>query len=89
MTIQGLASEIARREGNRSQARIGDIREILKILCSMFHTVRVYRCLNEYADELFMKRLKAEEAEIKRKYKAKTKPRPKPKARKAGGKRKG
>jgi hypothetical protein len=32
MTIQKLASEIAKREGKKSQARIGDIREILGIL---------------------------------------------------------
>lgn len=35
MTIQKLASEIAKREGKKSQARIGDIREILKILCTI------------------------------------------------------
>lgn len=32
MTLQKLASEIAKREGKKSQARIGDIREILKLL---------------------------------------------------------
>lgn len=32
MTIRKLASEIAKREGKKSQARIGDIREILSIL---------------------------------------------------------
>lgn len=32
MTIKKLASEIAKREGKKSQARIGDIREILGIL---------------------------------------------------------
>jgi hypothetical protein len=32
MTLNQLASLIAKREGKRSQARIGDIREILKIL---------------------------------------------------------
>lgn len=32
MTQQELAREIAKREGKKSQARIGDIREILKIL---------------------------------------------------------
>lgn len=32
MTFQKLASLIAKREGKKSQARIGDIREILKIL---------------------------------------------------------
>ena len=28
-TIRGLASELARREGKKSKARVGDIREIL------------------------------------------------------------
>lgn len=32
MTFQKIASEIAKREGKRSQAKIGDIREILKVL---------------------------------------------------------
>lgn len=32
MTLNKIASEIAKREGKKSQARIGDIREILKIL---------------------------------------------------------
>lgn len=35
MTIQKVASEIAKREGKKSQARIGDIREMLKALCVM------------------------------------------------------
>lgn len=35
MTIQKLASDIAKREGKKSEARIGDIREILKIICTL------------------------------------------------------
>lgn len=35
ISIRKLASEVARREGKKSQARIGDIREIIKILCEM------------------------------------------------------
>jgi hypothetical protein len=35
MTLQKLASLIAKREGKRSQARIGDIREILKIIATL------------------------------------------------------
>lgn len=31
-TMNQLASEIAKREGKKSQARIGDIREILRII---------------------------------------------------------
>lgn len=37
MTIQRLASQIAKREGKKSQARIGDIREILGIMSDIFH----------------------------------------------------
>lgn len=32
MTLNQLASKIAKREGKKSQARIGDIREIIKII---------------------------------------------------------
>ncbi len=35
MTFQKLASAIAKREGKKSQVRIGDIREILKILVEL------------------------------------------------------
>lgn len=35
MTYQSLASAIAKREGRKSQARIGDIREILKIIVDL------------------------------------------------------
>lgn len=35
MKIGQLASDIAKKEGHRSQARIGDIREILSILADM------------------------------------------------------
>ncbi len=35
MTLQQLASAIAKREGKKSQSRIGDIREILKILIEL------------------------------------------------------
>lgn len=37
MVINKLASEIAKREGKKSQAKIGEIREILGILCDIFH----------------------------------------------------
>jgi hypothetical protein len=37
MTLQKLASEIAKREGKKSQARIGDVREILGILADIWH----------------------------------------------------
>lgn len=35
MTLQKLASEIAKREGKKSQARIGDIREMLKTMAQL------------------------------------------------------
>jgi hypothetical protein len=35
MTVQRLASVIAKIEGKKSQAKIGDIREILKIIVSL------------------------------------------------------
>lgn len=35
-TIKALASAIAKKEGKKSQARIGDIREILSILGDIF-----------------------------------------------------
>lgn len=37
MTLQKLASEIAKIEGKKSQVRIGDIREILGILSELFY----------------------------------------------------
>lgn len=37
MTLSKLASLIAKREGKKSQARIGDIREIIGILCDIYY----------------------------------------------------
>lgn len=37
MTLKELASKVAKIEGNKSQARIGDIREILGILSELFY----------------------------------------------------
>lgn len=37
MTLNQLASKIALREGKKSQARIGDIREVLGIVADIFH----------------------------------------------------
>lgn len=34
-SIRELASDIAKREGKKSEARIGDVREILAILCDI------------------------------------------------------
>jgi hypothetical protein len=36
-TIRGLASEVCKREGKKSQARIGDVREILGILSDILY----------------------------------------------------
>ena len=49
MTLRKLASEIARREGRRSQARIGDIRESLAVLCDI-----IFEAEEESADLLQM-----------------------------------
>lgn len=35
MTLRKLASEVAKIEGKKSQARVGDIREILNIICQL------------------------------------------------------
>lgn len=35
MTLNKLASAIAKREGKKHQASIGDVREILRILCDL------------------------------------------------------
>ena len=37
MTLNKLASEIAKREGKKSQARIGDIREIIGVFSDICH----------------------------------------------------
>lgn len=38
MTIKDLASLIAKKEGHKSQSRIGDIREILSILADLSYS---------------------------------------------------
>lgn len=40
MKINDIAKEIAKREGKKSQARIGDIKEILGILADMIYDDR-------------------------------------------------
>lgn len=35
MTLKEMASEVARREGKKSSARVGDVREILSILSDL------------------------------------------------------
>lgn len=37
MTLRKIASEICKREGKKSQARIGDVREILGILSDIVY----------------------------------------------------
>lgn len=45
LSVQQIASTIAKREGHRSQARIGDIREILSIIADLSYecpdTIRI------------------------------------------------
>ena len=51
MTINKLASEIAKREGKKSQARIGDIREIIGVLSDILY--EQYVCdMDENADQI-------------------------------------
>ncbi len=48
MQISELASAIAKREGHKSQARIGDIREILSIIADMaYQNAEVLHCLTK------------------------------------------
>lgn len=35
MTLQQLASLIAKREGKKSQVKIGDVREVLRLICDI------------------------------------------------------
>lgn len=46
VTARDLASKVAKKEGHRSQARIGDIREIIGILADeMYDSADVHQCL--------------------------------------------
>lgn len=59
--LQKLASEIAKREGKKSQARIGDIREILKIFFTMLaedminQTDNVGGVMGEQIDKIYQR----------------------------------
>lgn len=46
--LKKLASEIAKREGKKSQARIGDIREILGILSDIFQADEECELINAF-----------------------------------------
>lgn len=50
MTINKLASLIAKKEGKKSQARIGDIMEILGILADIFHNDENCEIINSFHD---------------------------------------
>lgn len=59
MTIQTLATEIAKREGKKSEARIGDIREILAILSDvMWDQPLVYSLLSINGQKRAKKKLR-------------------------------
>lgn len=68
MTLNKLASAIAKIEGKKSQSRIGDIREILKIIQNMIkeevmvseetRELPVTECLNSKAEKWKQKQLK-------------------------------
>lgn len=57
MTINSLVKELAKREGKKSQARIGEIRELISILSDMVYEslekdgfgepVQVFKCIFE------------------------------------------
>lgn len=55
MTLKQLVSEIARREGQKSQVKVGDIREIIRIIVDM-------EVEGEYPSELIKKLAKRKEA---------------------------
>lgn len=63
LTIAQIASQIAKLEGKKSQARIGDIRETLKLLVQMEAASQVapsdspLQVLQERADKLAKKKL--------------------------------
>ena len=60
MTIREIATEIAKREGKKSQARIGDIREILGILADIYTDhIEVTVCLIELAKRRAKRKKKA------------------------------
>jgi hypothetical protein len=51
MTIQKLASKLAKSEDGRSQAKVGDIRQLLKILAQEIqkNPTEVMECLCKYS----------------------------------------
>ena len=67
MTLNQLASKIAKIEGKKSQARIGDIREILGILADLVHSLPEEK-MNEPSDP-FQILWKAGRARAKRRKK--------------------
>lgn len=63
LTMNELASKIAKREGKKHQASIGDIREILKIIGALEYEDAIFNreddsrspicCLIKYANEIY------------------------------------
>lgn len=52
MTLNNLASAIAKKEGKKSQVKIGDVREILAILSDMIHDHRACGKMREITNPL-------------------------------------
>ena len=74
MTLNKLASKIAKREGKKHQASIGDIREILKIIIVI--EVEVYMgddCDDYPTQSPFWSLLKSRNAVISKNFKKKAK----------------
>jgi hypothetical protein len=63
MNLRQLAQEIAKREGGKSQVKIGDIREVIKILADIIYEDATN---NEYQKSLAFKLFVSAEKRAKR-----------------------
>lgn len=80
MTINQLASAISVREGKKSQVSIGNVREVLKILCAIVRETTI--------DNGFEARSSALDILWRNAHKDKLKPKPKPKPKASSRKKK-
>lgn len=84
--LQKLASEIAKREAGKSQVKIGDIRQILKVISTIHaeariaHHPRSTQVLTEYSKSLAAKIRFKRAADRKRRWLASAKKKAKKKA---------